>query len=81
MVVALIVAVYAVSGACFLDGARRSQGEWAHADKERSYWLMMIVVGGLLVLPAVVVVPAYLVGVVPKFAGARAAVERSPFSK
>ncbi|MBX3313760.1 MAG: hypothetical protein KF906_05505 [Actinobacteria bacterium] len=77
----IVAVAWVVSGICVFDAARRSAGEWAHADKDKGYWLMLLTVGGLFVLPAVVIVPCYLLGVLPKFGGGRSAVEQNPFSK
>jgi hypothetical protein len=52
---------FLATGAAFLDGCRRSSIEWVEADRNRAFWLTMIVV--LNVVGAVF----YLLLVVPQF--------------
>lgn len=63
----IYVSVAVVSTLCFVDGVRRSAAQWLDADRAKTWWLVALAFSGWLCLPAVVVVPAYLIGVVPRF--------------
>lgn len=41
---ALLVLFWVVTGAAFLDACRRSSVEWVAADRNRAFWLVMLVV-------------------------------------
>jgi hypothetical protein len=58
---ALLVLFWVVTGAAFLDVCRRSSVEWVEADRNRAFWLVMLVV--LNIVGAVF----YLLLVVPQF--------------
>jgi Phospholipase_D-nuclease N-terminal len=45
----------------FIDACRRPASQWAQADRNRAFWLTMIV------LLNVIGVAAYLIGVLPRF--------------
>jgi hypothetical protein len=49
------------AGAAFLDGFRRPSSQWIEADRNRGFWLGMIVVLNVLG------VAAYLLFVLPRF--------------
>jgi hypothetical protein len=59
----LIVSIYAITAIAFIDALRRSSSEWLGADRNRAFWLIMIVF--LNVLGAL----AYALFVLPCFAG------------
>jgi predicted PurR-regulated permease PerM len=58
---ALLVFFWVVTGAAFLDVCRRPSVEWVAADRNRAFWLVMLVV--LNIVGAVF----YLLLVVPQF--------------
>lgn len=56
--------VIAICWVIALDGIRRSSAEWLAADRQRSFWILfLIILGPLFVIP-------YLVGVLPKLVSA-----------
>lgn len=77
----IVVLIWLAVGGCLVDALRRPAHFWAEADRDRAWWVSMLVVS-LLVLPAVLIVPAYLVAVVP-MSTSRASRDRStdPFRK
>jgi hypothetical protein len=77
---AILLVIYAVTGACLIDAIRRPMGQWAEADRDKSYWVTMLVVSAVLLLPAPFFVPAYVFGVLPHFS-AQASRSPSPFDK
>ncbi|MFI4991566.1 MAG: PLDc N-terminal domain-containing protein [Solirubrobacterales bacterium] len=58
MIGVLLIVVAAVA---FLDAVRRPPSQWIEADRNRAFWLVMIV------LMNVIGVVAYLIAVVPRF--------------
>ncbi len=58
---AVLVLCWAVTGVAFLDVCRHSSVEWVEADRNRAFWLVMLVVLNI------VGVVFYLVLVVPRF--------------
>lgn len=79
---AVLIVICVLTGLCLIDAARRPTAQWAEADRDKGYWVTSLVMSGILVLPAVVLVPAYLIGVLPRFASTTQR-ERtpSPFAK
>lgn len=47
------------------DAIRRPAVAWVGADRSRSFWVSGLVISSLMLLPAVVLLPAYFVGVMP----------------
>lgn len=77
----LVIAIYVLTGLCLIDAARRSTAQWAEADRDKPYWIGSLAASGLFVLPAVVFVPAYLIGVVPRFGSHPRPGVHDPFAK
>lgn len=67
-----------------VDAFRRPRERWVAADRNRTWWLSGLVVSSIILLPALVFVPGYLLGVLPAFAGdgaAKAAVNVDEFQR
>jgi hypothetical protein len=62
----LVVVCYGVTAVAFVDALRRSPSEWLEADRNKAFWLVMLVF--LNVLGAL----AYVLFVVTRFSGSRA---------
>lgn len=78
---AVMITIWVVSGLCVLDAVRRTQAEWAEADRDKGYWVTSLVVSGVLALPALVFVPGYVFGVLPRFTSRGSASQHNPFAK
>jgi hypothetical protein len=52
------------------DAARHPATSWAAADRKKFFWVAMFVAGCFFFLPALVILPGYLIGVRPRFARA-----------
>lgn len=78
---AALITIWVVSGLCVLDAVRRPVAEWAEADREKSYWVMSLIISGLFALPALVFVPGYVLGVLPRFGSHGSASPHNPFAK
>ena len=78
---AIYVTSWAVCIYCLYDAIRHSDGEWVHADRSKSSWIGYLVLSGFLCVPTIVIVPAYLLGVKPKFSGADRHMVDNPFTK
>ena len=66
-----IVLLWIATGLTTLDAIRRPAPAWVAADRRRSFWVSGLVISSLMLLPSVVFVPAYLVGVVPFMGGGK----------
>lgn len=67
-----------------VDAFRRPRELWVAADRNRTWWLSGLVVSSVILLPAVVFVPGYLLGVLPAFASggsAKVAVDVDEFRR
>ena len=51
----------------FVDAYRHDEDAWSAAERDRRWWLLVLGVSLVLVLPGVIFMPAYLVGVRPRF--------------
>jgi beta-lactamase regulating signal transducer with metallopeptidase domain len=58
---AILVLLYAAALIAFVDALRRPASQWVQADRNKTFWLMM------LVLLNVLVAPLYALFVVPRF--------------
>jgi hypothetical protein len=76
---AFLVVSYLSGAAAIAHAATRPSSAWVHADRQRGYWLTVLITLTLFALGIVAAI-AYLVGVVPRFSGAMAS-ENSPFIK
>ncbi|MEQ1702327.1 MAG: hypothetical protein ABMA25_19630 [Ilumatobacteraceae bacterium] len=72
-----ITIVWIVTVIVTIDAWRRPRTQWLAADRNRGWWLSGLTVSSLMLLPAIVFVPAYLFGVLPVFASPRASAGRS----
>lgn len=77
----IVVLIWLAVGGCLVDAFRRPAHFWAEADRDRGWWVSMLVVS-FRVLPAIFIVPAYLMAVVP-MSTSRASLSHStdPFRK
>lgn len=48
-----------------IDALRRPAVAWVGADRSRSFWATGLVISSLMLLPAFLFLPGYLVGVIP----------------
>jgi uncharacterized iron-regulated membrane protein len=67
MITALVVTSYIIAGVTLVGQLRRPASQWTAADRNRSWWIGVTSVLGLLGC-GIFVGLAYLVGVVPAFA-------------
>jgi hypothetical protein len=66
MIAAWVALSYVIGIVVFGDALRRPSLAWAAADRQRGWWLTMIVVSSLMSLGVFVAI-AYAVGVLPHF--------------
>lgn len=53
------------------DALRRPAAAWVAADRGRGFWVTGLVISSLMLFPAIVFLPAYVVGVLPWMSGGK----------
>lgn len=71
----LVIGIYVVTALCVVDALRHPIAAWAEADREKSFWVVS------LLLSAVFVLPAVALGVLPRLKSRGAASPSNPFAK
>jgi hypothetical protein len=79
-ILAAVYLLWALSVLCAIDSVRRPQLQWIEADRNRSWWMPMLIVNAIVPVGSIFFVPAYVFGVVPRLSG-RATSNSSEFSK
>jgi hypothetical protein len=83
-VIAVFLVPFGLSLVCLVDAVRRPVVAWVAADRNKGWWVGALVVSAMIVIPAPVIVPAYLLGVLPMFPRGQevgAARQRDKFAK
>jgi hypothetical protein len=66
MITGILIISYLAAAAALGDQLRRPASAWVAADRNRGWWIATTTVFGLFAC-GIVIAPAYLLGVVPRF--------------
>ena len=67
---ALVVISYIVNAAVFVYAVTRPGSAWLAADRNRSFWLVLLAILGFIGVPGLAADVAFLVGVLPRMLAA-----------